>query len=137
MSPCRWAEALRASSGMCWRSVWFSRSHRRTVGLVSRSGQFSARRLDERRAVVRGNCELVRKPLGDLARGAPRAGLDLLDGDDGAAHPPGQLDLSQIERFASPPDPVAEGGRNIHRVPLPLPTSRMMLRGMLCCDLTI
>src|SRR5262249_46374325 len=54
---------------------------------------------------------------GDLARGVALVGLDPADGHLGAADALRQLRLGQIQGFAPPPNPVAEGSRPLHSHP--------------------
>jgi hypothetical protein len=94
--------------------------------------QLGPRRLDERRALVGRNRQALGQPLGDLGGRAQLVGLDLADGDAGAADMPRQRILSQVERLAPPPQPVAERGAALHAAILPsvIPRYRFLYRSL-------
>jgi hypothetical protein len=76
--------------------------------------QFGTRGADECGVLRLWQLQCMRQPLGDLARGPPRVGLDFTQGLGGAADPLRQRLLGQVERFAPPLQPPSEGDLHSH-----------------------
>jgi hypothetical protein len=85
--------------------------------------------LDKRHALALVEDELLGQFLGKLARRSSRVGFDLLNEIKRAADSLREFGLGQVERFAPPPQPVAERVRVFHPHPPALDVARRTSRG--------